>query len=57
MKRKILLALSCIGVFSIGAIICADLAFSNTTSMLSDQEMAESFGKECPDCTLGQDDP
>lgn len=56
MKRKILFTVSCIGVFSIGAIIYADLAFSNTTSMLSDQEMAESFGKMCKDCTLGKDD-
>lgn len=58
MKRKILFAVSFIGIFSISAIIYADLASSNNTSILSDQEMAELFGKEgCEPCTLGEAEP
>ena len=57
MKRKILFVISCIGVLSIGAIFNTDLALSNTSSILSDQEMTQTFGKQtCTPCTLGKDE-
>lgn len=49
MKRYVLFTLLCIGVLSIGAIVYAGLVQPDSTSMLSDQEMAQITGTT--DCT------
>ena len=47
MKRRIVLALLCMGMPFIGASVYAGLIESESTSMLSDQEMASITGKCC----------
>jgi len=47
MKRRILLALLCMGMPFIGARVYAGLVQSDSTSMLSDREMASITGKCC----------
>ena len=48
MKRKIVFAILCIGILSIGTIVYASFAQRDSTSMLSDREMAQITGTaEC----------